>query len=701
METAYDIIFFWVARMMMLGIQHDRRAAVRDRLPVGPHPRPVRPEDVEDEGQHGRPARRRSTSSAPTPSGSRSIHGDDPRAATSGSARPRSRTPATSPTSCGTRRASCSGARPASIAEDAERRLPDAAHLGPGRPLGPVARRRDDRRRRPAMADFNFGEVTRLLYDAIWNEYCDWGLELAKVRLADATCRHAEREATWWALVEALDTYLRLLHPVMPFITETLWEALPHRATDPGLLIVARWPGVGERDDRGRGAGRGARRARPGGPQRPRRREARARRLAAARRVRGARPRACARGAPAGRRAARPRASAPPPPHPRGRSTGRPARRRRAGGDRGPGGGDRGHRDDRPGARPTPTGRGSRRSSRTRERLLDAAREPASPTTRSRPRRRRRSSRGRGRARRSSPTRSERLRGPPRAIAAGASQPAERRRVLRPAPLVRCRRSAQAVDRRTPCPCSSASCDAEQPAQPPSPRRAPRAARRGRRAGLPAQALLRGQEQRGRADRGRSAGPGGAAARCSTGLDQAPTSRSSSRSSSSSPRRCPMIARPSEAMQWLNAHHRAEPDHAPRARRPRVDRRGRPRLRHVRLRAARRRDRHVRVPRVQRGHRRRRVPLGRGDGRHDRPRRRRAGAAAASAATPTGSRSRLLGEHPGQHPRQPVRDGPHGRRPARARRPGRGGLVCAHCGFASGHERAFYCPKCGMRLLRG
>jgi valyl-tRNA synthetase len=34
----------------------------------------------------------------------------------------------------------------------------------------------------------------------------------------------------------------------MPFITETLWEALPHRATDPGLLIVARWPGVGERD---------------------------------------------------------------------------------------------------------------------------------------------------------------------------------------------------------------------------------------------------------------------------------------------------------------------------------------------------------------------------------------------------------------------------------------------------------------------
>ena len=56
------------------------------------------------------------------------------------------------------------------------------------------------------------------------------------------------REATWWTLVEALDTYLRLLHPVMPFVTEALWASIPHRASDPDLLIVARWPGVGERD---------------------------------------------------------------------------------------------------------------------------------------------------------------------------------------------------------------------------------------------------------------------------------------------------------------------------------------------------------------------------------------------------------------------------------------------------------------------
>ncbi len=104
-----------------------------------------------------------------------------------------------------------------------------------------------------AMADYAFGEVTRLLYEAIWNEYCDWGLELAKVRLEDDRLADAEREATWWALVEALDTYLRLLHPVMPFVTERLWQALPHRASDPELLVVARWPGVGERDEAAEG----------------------------------------------------------------------------------------------------------------------------------------------------------------------------------------------------------------------------------------------------------------------------------------------------------------------------------------------------------------------------------------------------------------------------------------------------------------
>ena len=114
--------------------------------------------------------------------------------------------------------------------------------------MAAVPRRGDGGGGRPRLARYELGEVTRQLYDAIWNEFCDWGVEFAKVRLADESVPAEAREATWWALVSALDTYLRLLHPVMPFITETLWGALPHRDGDPELLIVARWPGVSARD---------------------------------------------------------------------------------------------------------------------------------------------------------------------------------------------------------------------------------------------------------------------------------------------------------------------------------------------------------------------------------------------------------------------------------------------------------------------
>jgi valyl-tRNA synthetase len=99
-----------------------------------------------------------------------------------------------------------------------------------------------------ALADYAFGQLTATLYDAIWGEYCDWALELAKVRLADEALPDADREATWWALVEALDTYLRLLHPVMPFLTEAIWGQLPKAPGDPELLIVADWPTRGRVD---------------------------------------------------------------------------------------------------------------------------------------------------------------------------------------------------------------------------------------------------------------------------------------------------------------------------------------------------------------------------------------------------------------------------------------------------------------------
>jgi valyl-tRNA synthetase len=140
------------------------------------------------------------------------------------------------------------GARPETIADGATRQPPDRSRLGPAERWILSRAAATTEAVDGAIADYAFGEMTRVLYDEIWGEFCDWGLELAKVRLADASLAAADREATWWTLVDALDTYLRLLHPVMPFITEALWEALPHRETDPELLIVARWPGILDRD---------------------------------------------------------------------------------------------------------------------------------------------------------------------------------------------------------------------------------------------------------------------------------------------------------------------------------------------------------------------------------------------------------------------------------------------------------------------
>ena len=100
--------------------------------------------------------------------------------------------------------------------------------------------------------------------------------------------------------MDALDTYVRLLHPVMPFVTEAIWGAPPHRAEDPELLIVADWPVAGSAT-RGRGPGRGDPRAHPGDPQRPGRGACRAGRVAARGRVRARGVRARARAPRTGR----------------------------------------------------------------------------------------------------------------------------------------------------------------------------------------------------------------------------------------------------------------------------------------------------------------------------------------------------------------------------------------------------------------
>ena len=77
-----------------------------------------------------------------------------------------------------------------------------------------------------ALTDYRFNDVASALYQFIWHEYCDWYLELSKPALM-GDVGAASRKATQTVLAHVLETALRLLHPLMPFITEEIWQTLP------------------------------------------------------------------------------------------------------------------------------------------------------------------------------------------------------------------------------------------------------------------------------------------------------------------------------------------------------------------------------------------------------------------------------------------------------------------------------------------
>jgi valyl-tRNA synthetase len=247
METGHDILFFWVARMMMLGLHLTDAAPfhtvflsglVRDaqgQRMSKTKGNVVDPLAVMEES--GADALRFALIHGATP-------GQDQKFGTQ-----KLETGRNFANKLWNATRYVLGARPSSIEPGSSRLDPDPARLGVAerwiRSRTAAAVIGVDR----AIGDCQLAEVTRTLHDAIWSEFCDWGLELAKVRIADADLPDAEREATWWTLVESLDTFLRLLHPVMPFVTEALWAALPHASEDAPLLITSRWPTPGTRDE--------------------------------------------------------------------------------------------------------------------------------------------------------------------------------------------------------------------------------------------------------------------------------------------------------------------------------------------------------------------------------------------------------------------------------------------------------------------
>ena len=93
------------------------------------------------------------------------------------------------------------------------------------------------------MEEYQFGEAQRAVYDFLWNEFCDWYIEMSKIRMRSDG---GSAESPCPVLAYVLEGVLRLLHPFMPFVTEEIWstltEALPRREEQAEALIVARYP---------------------------------------------------------------------------------------------------------------------------------------------------------------------------------------------------------------------------------------------------------------------------------------------------------------------------------------------------------------------------------------------------------------------------------------------------------------------------
>uniref|UniRef100_UPI0029435F37 class I tRNA ligase family protein n=1 Tax=uncultured Intestinimonas sp. TaxID=1689265 RepID=UPI0029435F37 len=87
------------------------------------------------------------------------------------------------------------------------------------------------------MDKYELGVAAQKVYDFIWDDYCDWYIELTKSRLQgeDQTAKENAQKVLCYVLTETL----KLLHPFMPFITEEIWQALPH---DGDFLMLQKWP---------------------------------------------------------------------------------------------------------------------------------------------------------------------------------------------------------------------------------------------------------------------------------------------------------------------------------------------------------------------------------------------------------------------------------------------------------------------------
>jgi valyl-tRNA synthetase len=243
METAYEILFFWVARMMMLGLfltdTEPFHTVYLHGIVRDPYGRKMSKtkgnvvDPLEIIGEIGADALRVALISGNAP-------GVDQRLTPSKVTGGRNFT-----NKMWNAARFVLGARPADLADPtaeagfAERwirsRLADTTE-----------------RATRALEALDLAGYAAVVHEFAWSDYCDWFLELAKVDLRREDATDADRSRTWLAAAEVLGDLLRLLHPLMPFASEAIWEALdqvePRATHGEPLLVRAAWPVAGARD---------------------------------------------------------------------------------------------------------------------------------------------------------------------------------------------------------------------------------------------------------------------------------------------------------------------------------------------------------------------------------------------------------------------------------------------------------------------
>lgn len=97
------------------------------------------------------------------------------------------------------------------------------------------------------LESLSFGDAGRLIQEFLWDEFADWYVEISKTRLYsnDEDAKKCAR----WTLVYVMDTCLRLLHPFMPYVTEAIWHRFPRDGSPESCLIKASWPKGGDVDE--------------------------------------------------------------------------------------------------------------------------------------------------------------------------------------------------------------------------------------------------------------------------------------------------------------------------------------------------------------------------------------------------------------------------------------------------------------------